>query len=301
MTNLPLFPESDPTSNDTPLPLEVAKRWQFPLAFHIVEGKHYYSIQDWLRGLYGDHNTRSIMSNFKKSKHETTLSKRSLPYKAADGKTYKRDHTTDEGLYLLAQYLRATSTTDRPVLDEIKAFLASAGAFVDKVRLDPQTVLTSGAISPDDALDAVIQMYRDQGKSDEWIQARMDSKIKRNEFVLALKKAVVNINPRIYALATNEIYLGLWDRTADDLRTEMKLSKHASLRDHQPMMGLEYQRIAEGVCAKKLGDKQELTGAEACAIIRIIATIIGRQAQETSELMQMDLATGHPLPQLPHG
>jgi len=300
MTNLPMFPEHNSENDNTPLPLLVAKKWGFPLAFHIVDGQYLYAIQDWVRGLLGEEDIRYVLSKLKqhKSLKEMWKSLPRLKYKATDGKIYPRDFCTDENLYLMAQYLRITH--DRPLLNEIRQFLAKAGVFVDEMRLDPKTVLTSGAITADQALDAVIQMYRDQGRSDEWIQARMEGKIKRNEFVMALKAAVASpLAPHHYALATDEMYVGLWKRTAAQLKKELNLAKNASLRDHQPMLGLEYQRIAEGVAAKKLGDRQELTWDEARAIIKMVATFIGRQAKETSELMEMDLATGRPL--LTHG
>ena len=40
MTNLPMFPEHDSGNDDTPLPLLIAKKWGFPLAYHIVDGKY---------------------------------------------------------------------------------------------------------------------------------------------------------------------------------------------------------------------------------------------------------------------
>ncbi|NJR12453.1 hypothetical protein HC776_00745 [bacterium] len=65
MTTLPLFPEQRSDDDHTPLPLFVAKKWGFPLAFHLVDGKHYYAIQDWVRGLYGEDDVKHILSNFK--------------------------------------------------------------------------------------------------------------------------------------------------------------------------------------------------------------------------------------------
>ena len=40
MTNLPMFLEHDSGNDDTPLPLLIAKKWGFPLAYHIVDGKY---------------------------------------------------------------------------------------------------------------------------------------------------------------------------------------------------------------------------------------------------------------------
>jgi hypothetical protein len=296
MTNLPMFPEHDSGSDDTPLPLLVAKKWGFPLAFHIVEGKYMYAIQDWLRGLTGSDDIRKVWDHFKKQRAWVEMSDSigRLPYKASDGKTYKREYANDEKLYVITQHIRVTQA--RPVLNEIRDFLAASGAFVDEVRRDPKTVLTSGAMTPDQALDAAIEMYRAQGKDDSWIQARLEGKIKRNQFIIALKSAVADIlNPKHYATATDDIYRGLWGRTAAHLKRQLELPKKASLRDHQPALALEYQRIAEGASAQKLGQRQELTWDEARDIVKMVAAFVGRQAREMSELLEMDLATGFPL------
>jgi hypothetical protein len=75
----------------------------------------------------------------------------------------------------------------------------------------------------------------------------------------------------------------------------LELPKKASLRDHQPLLALHYQGIAEEVSAQKLGQREELEWNEAREIVATVAAFIGRQAQETSQLLKMDLATGKPL------
>jgi len=296
MTTLPLPFEDDfnaQNRDDTPLPLIVAKRWDFPLAHVQTDEGMYYAVQDWIVGLQGGTTTKASRT-WKEFRVQTVVSAVTLPYMAKDKKKYQRPHTNEKGLYLVAQYLRATKK--RPVLDEIRNFLAAAGAFVDAVRLDPTVAVTSGAINPDQAIDAAIKAYRAQGKDDRWIQARIEGKIKRNLFTAALSEAVAEMmTPRHFATATDDIYKGLWNRTAAQLKKELDLPKKANLRDHQPSLALDYQRIAEGVCAHKLGTRQELTWDEAREIVQMVATFIGKQAQQTSELLQMDLATGKPL------
>jgi hypothetical protein len=105
-----VFGDAMPNDNDTPLPLIVAKRWNFPLAHHITEDGIYYAVQDWIRGLTGIEDVRKLWTKFQKTEvwREMSTSSRHLPYKAKDGKTYQRDHTTDKGLFLVAQYLRVT-------------------------------------------------------------------------------------------------------------------------------------------------------------------------------------------------
>lgn len=87
----------------------------------------------------------------------------------------------------------------------------------------------------------------------------------------------------------------MWGRTAATLKTELSVPKNNNLRDYQPTMALYYQGIVEEVCAQKLGLREELSWGEARDIIQTVATIIGRQAQETGQLLQQDLATGKPL------
>ncbi|MDQ7024002.1 MAG: hypothetical protein Q9P01_16180 [Anaerolineae bacterium] len=294
MTQLPLISNSIDNDN-TPLPLIVAKRWNFPLAHIQTENGMVYAVQDWMRGLTGQKDIRNLWSMFKKTDAGKRMSNSivRLPYTTSNGRVHKRDHVDDKGLYLIAQYMRVKR--DRPMLDEVRRFLASAGAFVDEVRREPDK-LAKTMKDADKLLDAFIDYHRKRGKNDRWIQMRIDSKIKRNKFTAALSEFVIDVlTPYHYAVATDDVYRGLWGRTAANLKKELQLTKRKNLRDHQPTIALHYQSIAEEVCAQKLGQRQELTWQEARDIICTIAKIIGRQAQETSELLNMDLATGKQL------
>lgn len=293
MTMLPTSLDQH-ASADT-LPMIVASRWQFALTLILTENNVLYALQDWVRGLTGETDTRYLIAKFKKTDagQQMWSSVQRLPYKASDGKTYQRDYTTDKGLYLVTQYLRVT--TDRPMLDEIRRFLAEAGAFVDEVRREPER-LFDGVQNPDSLLDAFIEYHRKRGKDDRWIQMRIDSKIKRNQFTGALAEFVRDVlTPRHYAIATDDVYSGLWGRKAAVLKQQLRLKSRDSLRDHQPTLALYYQGIVEEVCAQKIGEREELWWEEARDIIRTVGAIIGRQAKETGELLGRDLATGKPL------
>lgn len=201
MTILPALPNSEANSDHRPLPLIVAQRWNFPLASHETAEGLVYAVQDWISGLTGETDTRYLLAKFKKTKagKQTWNSVQRLKYQAMDGKSYQRDFTTDKGLYLIAQYLRVTQ--ERPMLDEVRRFLAAAGAFVDEVRRDPNQRLESVS-NPDKLLDAFIEYHRKRGKDDRWIQMRIDSKIKHNQFTAALAEFVRDERtPRHYATA----------------------------------------------------------------------------------------------------
>src|SRR5262245_12742084 len=140
-TLLPAIPDADDSS--LPLPLIVAQKWDFPLAYvQSNEEGYFYAVQDWIRGLIGDKDVRKLYAYLKK---QTSSSTRHMPYTGADGKTYQRDFTDDKGLYLIAQQLRTTKA--RPMLAAIKTYLSESGAFVDLVRREPNTMITSGAMN----------------------------------------------------------------------------------------------------------------------------------------------------------
>lgn len=288
---------ASPTDENLPLPLIVAQKWNFPLAYVIEEGIYFYAIQDWIGGLTNVAKPSTVWYDLKRENEDIIQlsgSTRTFPYIAKNGKTYQMDFTDDKGLYLIAQYLRATKA--RPQLSAIQKFLSEAGAFVDAVRLEPETVITSGAIDPDEAIDAAIEAYRRRGKDDRWISARLAGKVKRAKFTSALKAAVYEVLTQMhYAVATDDIYLGLWGRTAAYLKDELDLPKKGSLRDNQPTLALTYQGIAEEVAAQKLGDATELSWDEARDIVKQVAALIGIQAQATSQFLQVDLATGKSL------
>jgi hypothetical protein len=294
MKQLPLIPDSEETE-ETPLPLIVAQRWNFPLAHIQTENGMVYAVLDWIRGLTGEDDIRHLWSMFKKTDagKQMVNSTSRLPYKASDGKTYKRDYVNDKGLYLIAQYMRVRH--DRPMLTEIRQFLAAAGAFVDQLRLEPEAIFEN-IKDPDKLLDAFIAYHRKRGKEDDWINNRIQSTINRLRFTRALSEFVIEVLFRKhYATATDDVYRGLWGRSAATLKSQLRLGKNDNLRDNQPSLALQYQGIVEEVCAANLEERQELYWDEAREIIQNIATIIGRQAEETSRLMKKDLATGKPL------
>lgn len=93
------MPNED-ASRDIPLPLLVAEKWDFPLAYHTLNGEYHYAIQDWIIGLTDAKNSRRIWSDWKRANTDSKVYDWivQLPYKAKDGKTYQLDFTTDEGL-----------------------------------------------------------------------------------------------------------------------------------------------------------------------------------------------------------
>lgn len=279
MNQLPSIPGT-PDSNKTPLPILVARKWRFELAYIDRDGNpdnYLYCARDWFIGLGG---SRQRWANTDKSRYRSTIL---APVKRANGKTDKLEFVNANDLYAIAQDMRGMQS--RPQLQEIKDYLRDAGVVVDQLRRDPVK-----------AMDVALDGYQKQGKDDLWIQSRMDGKLSNKQFRAALVEAVGRmLTEGEFAGSQNTVYQGLWNRTAAQLKSELSLKKHQSLRDHQPTLALQYQSIAEQTAATKLGTKEYITLQEAQNVVRIVAQMIGRQARETGQALGIDLATGRPL------
>lgn len=207
-------------SDDRPLPLIVADKWGFPLAYHAHPGGYFYAIQDWIKGLTGA-NKDKVTQIWGQLKKQRSILTQPLPYTAADGKTYQRDFANDVGLYLIAQYLRVTK--DREVLGEIKRYLADSGVFVDEARRNPEAAA--------DALDeaAYNREYRKliaEGftpeEAQQWLDVRGKQKRQRRIVTAIWRERGVS-KPGDYADLTNQIHKVALGRTATRHKQELDI------------------------------------------------------------------------------
>jgi DNA-damage-inducible protein D len=279
------YPVYDP-NDPRPLPEIVAEFYGFPLAFaDDTDGNRYYAVQDWIKGVaqaaeprkYWDRMKRRL----KKSGIDLSSSGRQIPYRLPDGRTYKMDYATATGLYQITQRMDANTGLRNKVLQ----FLAKAGVVVDDMRIDP-----------DKALEAAVEGYRRQGKSEKWIQTRVISKVTRLYFVAAFTQSMKDKPvPKHYAMITDEIYLGLWKRRVSVLKKQMGLKKGDSMRDYQSIFALGYEMLAEGMSSRRLEERQDLVFDEAKKIVRASSDFFGKQADEAGKEMGVDIATDRPL------
>src|SRR5579864_3976681 len=96
-------PASDIEAENLPMPLLVAKKWDFDLQFQVIDSKYYYAINDWIAGLATAEisTVRSLWIHMQKSGgfDQMLNSIQRLSYVASDGKTYQREFTDNIGLY----------------------------------------------------------------------------------------------------------------------------------------------------------------------------------------------------------
>jgi hypothetical protein len=279
------FPVHNP-NDKRPLPEIIAEHYGFPLSYlDHYDGKRYYAVQDWIAGVTQVANPRMFWSNMKRRLTKTGYVLlppcAQLPYQATNSRLYQMDYAQAETLYQITQRMDANTGLRNTVLK----FLASAGVELDEQRIDP-----------DKAIDAAVDAYRRQGRSEAWIQARFLGKLARLYFVASFKKSMrTKPNPGQYAIITDVVYLGLWKRPTAVIKAQMGLKKNDNLRDHQSAIALSYQIVAENVSGYKLEKQDDLIFNEAKRIVRTTSEFIGKQADETAKDLGIDIATDLPL------
>ncbi len=296
-----LVPPSRSSADPRPLPEIIADGkpdpagWPpFPLAFHDVEGKRYYAVQDWILGVAQVENPRmywaDIKRRLKKAGVELLVSCQQLAYKVSNGRRYKMDHADAETLYRITQRMDA----ETGLRDKILTFLAKAGVTLDDIRIDPDKVFEDA--DPDQVLDAAIRAYKKQGKSEHWIAARLQGKIQRERFTAAFQRSLKTPpSSWQFGTITNTMRLGLWDRSTAKLKKEVGLKENDSLRDNLSSIALHYEMIAEEVSERELAQNEQLTFEQAREIVYTNSQFIGQQAQKTGKRLGIDVATDKPL------
>ena len=272
---------SNTDNKKLPLPLETSRKYGFDLQYHEAENGLLYAVQDWIRGLTGQQDIRKIWSNMK---NQTFISNRHLellPYVASDGKTYQREYTSDETLYLIAQNLRVTAS--RPQLKTILEFLAKAGVFMDNATRNPGMFIAAGEYA-----------YEKQGKSPSWVEKRTVSIVKRKHFTDAMKAAVnQTLRSKDYATATNAEYIGLFNRTSAELETLQ--GKKGNVRDNMHWVALHYIALAEGLLADEMAVLQDIPFPMAVDMIRRVCAFVGEQVKQTERIIGIDTSINKPL------
>lgn len=282
---------TDSNEEKQPIPLEVAKKWKFNLAHHIVDDNYWYAGQDWVAGVAipkgrANETLRKIKARLEKDKVELRTQCTQLPYKASNGRIYQVDHFTDKGLYLITQRMEANTGVRNAVLE----YLANAGVFVDAMRLNPEL-----------GVDFAVFAFAADGKSDVWIESRLMGKISRRFFMqhfFAVLKEHAN-----YALATDNVYRGAFGFSTQALQRRLGITnpKTQELRDKLSVPALNALSTAEYLCGLRLSqytDDEILPDEVVYATILEVAQAVGFENQETSKLMRdmgYDYLTGQPL------
>ncbi len=202
-----------PITDELPLPLITAAKWNFPLQHQTVDGVEYYAAIDWVGGLTQKPDTarQAYQYQLQTIGDELESSTLQLDYRAGNGKTYQVDYLTDKGLYRLTQAMR--DTKKHPAVGEIKRYLAAAGAFVDFARLNPEAAARNLMSASDKKTYAKLraQGFTD-AEAEQWLDVRAKERASTNTIRSTWQAR--GASGKDYAVLTNRVTEVATGRTA---------------------------------------------------------------------------------------
>lgn len=288
MKQMSLFDDGSYQQATTPLPLLIAAQYGFSLQHHTLEDDTVvYAVQDWIAGVAQTDEPRKFHDQLKrrakKAGLELSSSYRQLPYRATNSKTYQMDFASDETLYVITQRM----DTNTGIRNDVLAYLAKSGAFVDELRTDPEAAAVK--------IEAQRRAKSHMANADpQWQAARELGVITRKQFTAML----VTLSPALsLGQATNDVYQGVFGDDATALRKRLGIGAKGNPRDHMSRLALIYTMAAEESCRIELAqyaDEDALPASLVRSVIVKVARITGLQVQEIGAALGVDVLTGTP-------
>lgn len=165
-----------------------------------------------------------------------------LKLEATDGKTYKTDCATAQGIFRIIQSIPS------PKAEPFKQWLAKVGHERVQEMADP-------ALS----LDRARELWKKHGRSEKWIQQRMTGQETRNKLTDYWKDHEIT-EAEEFALLTNLIHQE-WADVSVLEHKKMKGLKNQNLRDHMSEAELIFTALAE-LSTRQIAESENATGLE---------------------------------------
>ena len=221
---------------------------QFNIRRHYDEKdeKWYFSIVDVLYALTESPNPRKywsvLKSRLKKEGSQLATNCSQLKLQAADGKFYKTDVADVE------QLLRLIQSIPSPKAEPFKLWLAKTGYERIQETADPSK-----------AIDRARQHWKEQGRSQKWIQQRMLGQETRNKLTDYWQNHGVT-KSQDFAALTNIIHRE-WSGLTVAQHKKLKGLQNQNLREHMSEAELLFTALAE-LSTRQIAEKDKATGME---------------------------------------
>lgn len=188
-----------------------------------------------------------------------------------NGRTYKTDCANREGIFRIIQSIPS------PKAEPFKLWFAQLGnERIEEIQ------------DPTKAIERAREFYRAQGRDDEWITARLNSKNIRDE--LTDEWDARGIEGREYAFLTAEISRGTFGMNPSDHK-KLKGLKKQSLRDHMSSAELVFTMLGE-LTTTQVARRDDAQGYdENKKAAREGGQFAGRSRQEYEELTGNNVVT----------
>lgn len=206
----------------------------------------YFSIVDVCEVLSGTDNPRRYWSDLKrklKSEGSVELYEKIVQLKmiASDGKERETDCATVEILFRIIQSIPS------PKAEPFKRWLAKVG--YERIQ-ETQ--------NPDIAIRRAIGSYLAKGRDIQWIEKRLNSIAKRKGLTDEWKARGISLGWQ-YAVLTDTVHKGTFDKTTKEHKSIKKLENNANLRENMTEMELTLMGLAE-LATKELVQTKDAQG-----------------------------------------
>ena len=230
-------------------------------------GQIWYSVIDVIKAITNSANPSSYWSTLRgrlqEEGSEVVTNCEKLKLEAPDGKMRATDCATRETLLRLIQSIPSKS------VEPFKLWLANAGEQNIEETENPALVISK-----------LMDSYRSQGRSEEWIQVRMRSLISRNQLTDTWKDRQVRGSD--YAVLTDLIHKGTFDMTTKDHKAYKGLAPKDKLRENMSDLELVFTTLSETL-TREMTERLDAMGFEQN---REVAKEAGEQTGESRKRLE---------------
>ena len=230
-------------------------------------GQTWYSVIDVIEAITDSTNPsaywRKLRERLSEEGSQVVTNCHKLKLEAPDGKRRATDCATRETLLRLIQSVPSRS------VEPFKLWLANAGEQNIQETEDPDLIFSR-----------LVDTYKSQGRTDDWIQVRLRALTARKNLTNTWKEREVKGSE--YAILTDEIHSGTFDMTTRDHKEYKGLSAKENLRENMSDLELLFTTLSETL-TREMAEKFDARGFDQN---REVAREAGEQTGESRKRLE---------------